>query len=429
MTPATLAVDFGTSNTAAAILDRGRVLRLPIDAGADTLPTAIFFPVRGEAARIGQAAGEALIAGMEGRYMRALKSVLGTPLLHEQRLIGGRRQSLSDVIAAFLAELRLRAEAFTGLRLTRALSGRPVHFHSADNGVVTGPDSPRDRQAEDDLRGCYLAAGFDDVAFRLEPEAAALACHGLGASGAAGLIVDIGGGTSDFSVFRADGDKVRILASHGIRLGGTNFDHVISMQHVMPLLGHGGDLRREMGPGRLPMPNALFVDLATWEKIPFLYTPEARREALRLKRLAFEPGKLGRLVTVIEEEHGHELAFAVERGKIAANGPEGDARIAMGGIEPGLAARLTAGSLDRAMADFGLRLRGAAEDTIRLAGLTPESIGTVILVGGSSLMRFVRDGMAALCPAARIEQSEAFTAVVDGLALATAGPDGVQAAR
>ena len=49
-----------------------------------------------------------------GRYMRALKSVLGGPLLRETRMIGGTRQTLADVIAAFLRALRERAEAVTG---------------------------------------------------------------------------------------------------------------------------------------------------------------------------------------------------------------------------------------------------------------------------------------------------------------------------
>ena len=49
----------------------------------------------------------------------------------------------------------------------------------------------------------------------------------------------------------------------------------------------------------------------------------------------------------------------------------------------------------------------------------PDDIGRVILVGGSSLMGFVTAEARALCPTAEILQSEAFTAVVDGLALAT----------
>ncbi|MCE8472559.1 Hsp70 family protein, partial [Rhodovulum sulfidophilum] len=51
---AMLAVDFGTSNSAAAVLDRGQVRRLAIEPGAQTLPTAVFFPdERGAPLRIG----------------------------------------------------------------------------------------------------------------------------------------------------------------------------------------------------------------------------------------------------------------------------------------------------------------------------------------------------------------------------------------
>lgn len=405
----TLAIDFGTSNTAVAILDGGAVRRIPIETGADTLPTAVFFPARGGAMRIGEAASRALIGAEEGRYMRALKSVLGTALLHESRLIGGRRRMLAGVIAAFLADLRSRAEVATGRRFTRAVSGRPVHFH---------PDPARDAQALSDLRACYHAAGFDQVAFVPEPEAAALACHGMGAANGTGLIVDIGGGTSDFSVYRTDGGRVRILASHGIRLGGTDFDASVSLSHAMPLLGHGSALRREMGPGLLPVPGAIHADLASWAHIPFVYTPDNRRLAAQMARLAVDPRLLDRLVTVLRDELGHDLAFAVERGKIAAN-QAGDAQIGMGFIEARLAAPITDASLTHALRSHGCALQGAVARTLEHAGVFAADIDDVVLVGGSSLMRLVTDLAARMMPAARLHRSEALTAVVDGLALAT----------
>lgn len=406
-----LAIDFGTSNSAAAVLGDGVARRIPIQAGSDTLPTAVFFAERGGAMRIGDAAAEALIAGTEGRYMRALKSALGTPLLHESRLIGGKRRTISDIITDFLVELRQRAEVASGMTFSRALSGRPVRFHSKS--------AEADAQAEADLRACYLAAGFSEVNFLPEPEAAALAAHGLGRAGDLGLIVDIGGGTSDFSVFRTEAGRVRILASHGIRLGGTDFDHGVSMAHVMPLLGHGSQLKREMGEGLLPVPNAVFSDLATWAKIPFLYTPAIRRECAQMAKFATEPQKLRRLVTVLEDELGHELAFAAEKGKIGANNGTEGTRINMGFIESRLSAPITAESLAATLVDWQQDLRDAAQETLNMAQVTPDQIGSVILVGGSSLMRMVSDMSSDLCPQAQLHRSEAFTAVVDGLALAT----------
>lgn len=407
----TLAVDFGTSNSAAAILLDDKVRRIPIEDGAETLPTAVFFPVDGGAMRIGLAATDALIGGEPGRYMRALKSVLGQPLLHEQRPIGGRRRTLAGVVAAFLGQVRERAERETGRRFRRALSGRPVHFHTRDPA--------KDATAEADLRGCYLAAGFEAVEFLAEPEAAAIACGGMGAADALGLIVDIGGGTSDISVFRTAGGRPEILASHGVRLGGTDFDHAVSMAAAMPALGLGGLLRREMGEGLLPAPRAPYVELSTWAKIPFLYSAETRRLAEKMVRLAVEPLPFTRFARAVELELGHELAFAVERGKIAANAGGNAAAIDMGFIERGLAEAIDPERLDAMLGESRASLAAAAVETLTAAGVAPERVGRVILVGGSSLMRFVTDEMRMLCPGAEILMSEAFTAVVDGLALAT----------
>lgn len=406
-----LAIDFGTSNSAAAVLEDGRVRRLAIETGSDTVPTAVFFATDKSPMRIGVEAAVALIGGEEGRYMRALKSVLGTSLFHEQRPIGGRRRTLADIVTAFLVEVKARAEVAAGRSFSRVLSGRPVHFHTSD--------LDRDAKAEADLRGCYRAAGFAEVSFLFEPEAAALATHGMGQPGDIGLIYDIGGGTSDFSVFRSDGGRVRILASHGIRLGGTDFDHAVSMAHAMPYLGAGSELRRQMGAGLLPVPNHIYVDLSTWAKIPFLYTPETKALVADMVKLAVKSRLMRRLATVLKEELGHELAFAVERGKINANAGREGARILMDKLESGLAAGITRASLNASLARYREGLRGAAAETCRMAGVPPDQIGTVILVGGSSLMGMVADEAQKLCPNARLQNSEPFTAVVDGLALAT----------
>jgi len=408
-----LAVDFGTSNTALAVLQGDDLLRIEVEGTHDTLPTAVFFPTEGGPMQIGRQASAALIDGEDGRYMRALKSILGDPLFHESRLLGGRRQTLADVVTAFLVEIRSRAENATGLRFTKVLSGRPVRFHSDD------PD--RDAQAEVDLSACYQAAGFEEVTFLCEPEAAAHACHQLGSDNHTGLIIDIGGGTSDFTVFRSHGGVVEILASHGIRLGGTDFDQKISMSHVMGLLGHGGQLRRTFGDGLLPMPKALFHDLSTWAKIPFLYTRETERKVADLLAHAVEPDKVARLQEVITERLGHEVAFAVEDGKIAANAATPRAEIELGFVERGLAAPITPGSMNAALAGFDTALTQAIYATLMLAQVAPQQIDTAILVGGSSLMRLVSDVVTATCPGARVERSEAFTAVVDGLAIASRG--------
>jgi len=412
MSAPVLAIDFGTSNSAAAVLDGGRLRRIAIEDASDTLPTAVFFPTDRGPMRVGLAAGEALISGEEGRYMRALKSVLGTGLFHEDRLIGGRRRTLADIVAAFLAHVKQRAEAKLGCSVTRVLSGRPVHFYTADPA--------RDARAEADLKGCYHAAGFDDVQFLYEPEAASHAQHARTKPGELGLVIDIGGGTSDFSVFRVTQGKTMVLASHGIRLGGTDFDHEVSMTHVMPLLGHGSKLTRVFGEGLLPVPNAIYRELATWAKIPFLYSRETERTVEDFLKHAVEPEKIALLGQVIKNHLGHELAFAVEKGKIAVNGQSPSAEIAMGLVKQGLSAPITTGSLNAALAGFGQKLQAAMYQTLIQAKVTPDQINAAVLVGGSSLMTLVRSEVQSVLPNTRLEQADAFTAVVDGLALATA---------
>ena len=411
MPPVTLGIDFGTSNSAAGLAVAGRPWLIELEPGETTLPTAVFYDEGSSNMRIGHSATRALISGDEGRFMRALKSLLGTPLLREERRIYKQKTDFIQIIAAFLRLIKARAEAATGQSFSHALSGRPVHFHSADPA--------RDAQAEIDLRECYLAAGFADVAFLYEPEAAVRSARpkpGLG------LIVDIGGGTSDFTLFeQAQNGATHILCSHGLRLGGTDFDRQLSIDHVMPLLGRGSAIRHTFGGGTLPAPSKIFNDLATWQMIPFLYTAETRRSVQELARQAAEPSKLGRLVTVLEEELGHDLAFAVERGKINANDPQHrnpviDLRL----LERGLAAPLGAGEMAQSLAEMSAQITESAAETLRRAEVSPSALDRIILVGGSSLLGAIQQRLRALCPNAELETGNAMTAVADGLALSAA---------
>lgn len=406
----TLGIDFGTSNTAAAVLVGGRAHLIEVEPGRTSLPTSVFFDYERKVTTYGSVANAALIDGREGRFMRALKSVLGTPLMREKRQIAYEQMTLIEVVARFLRTVRERAEASTGAKFDYALSGRPVRFHSSDDA--------RNAQAEIDLRQAYMVAGFSDVSFMYEPEAAALAAGPL-EKGKLGFIIDIGGGTSDFSIFERDGDDTRIIASHGVRVGGTDFDKAISVAQVMPLLGHGAEIKNEMGPGTHTAPNGIFNDLASWEKIPFLYTAEMRRTATLFHKLGVQPELFKRLSDVLELELGHDIAFAVEAGKIRVNAPEAvDAAIDLRVIEKQLWAKMNTADLARILGDHAGTVKAAALDTLEMAGITQDQIGQIVFVGGSSLMQVIETAMVDLFPHAILERTEAFTAVADGLAIA-----------
>ncbi len=412
----TLGIDFGTSNSATGIMVNGKPYLIPVEPGKTTMPTSLFFDFELRRILFGTPANNALIEGREGRFMRSLKSVLGTSLMQEKHRMMGETLSFVDIISRFLKEIKTRAEAACFQEFDTALAGRPIHFHS-HNAV-------KDAQALADLEECYLKAGFKNVQFMYEPEAAAISNHALNGAGDIGLIVDIGGGTSDFCLFKSNDNGIDILASHGVRVGGTNFDKAISVDHVMQLLGKGADIRNEMGAGTLTSPNALFQDLATWEKIAFLYTGETRRLVADLHRQAVNKPLFARLQGVLEHELGHEIAFAVERGKIHANKELCEVtNINLDFIEPGLDVHVTAGDLMLSLPNHAKKIQDCAKETLAMAGVTATSVDTVIFVGGSSLMSVVEEAMIDIFPSASLKYADAFTAIVDGLAIGSERAD------
>ncbi|MCR8828156.1 Hsp70 family protein [Pseudosulfitobacter koreensis] len=411
---ATLGIDFGTSNSAAGYAVNGQPRLVALERDEQTLPTAVFFDFESRNTLYGRPANAALIAGEEGRYMRALKSLLGTSLMRESRMLLNERQDFITIVARFLATMKARAEAESGLTFDTALSGRPVLFHSAN--------ATRNAQALTDLTECYRVAGFDAVKFMPEPEAAALASRAALQPGDLGLVVDIGGGTSDFTVFRHGADAgIDILASHGVRLGGTDFDRRLSLDHVMPLLGLGSDIRHAFGDQVHAAPRALFADLATWQKIPFLYAPDSRRAAQDLAKHAVQPELLNRLVRVLDEELGHDLAFAVEAGKIAANDPGGTAlpEIKLTLLEKGLTVPLPAALMWSGLGEMADQVGDAALQAVEQAQIGPEEIDRLIFVGGSSLMVVIQGALTHRFPTADVHRGAALTGIVEGLALAS----------
>ena len=204
------------------------------------------------------------------------------------------------------------------------MHGRPVRFVDDDDAA--------DTRAQSVLETIARRVGFREVAFVYEPIAAAHHYEQTIEREELVLVADIGGGTSDFSVIRLGpqhrgrADRSQdVLATAGVRIGGTDFDSALNLAAVMPLLGLGTQLVEK----NLPMPNALYHELATWATINFAYTYKNEREIADLVALAGEPEKVERLLTVVQQRLGHRLAFAVEDAKIALSADETRGRAAV----------------------------------------------------------------------------------------------------
>lgn len=408
-----LGIDFGTSNSAIAAVGADGVARLlQVEGAATTLPTAVFFNAEDRSIHFGREAIALYLGGVDGRLMRSLKSLLGSSLLQEKTAVPEGMVSYQDVIARFLTELRLRAERQLGQLPGRVVIGRPVHFVDAD--------ARRDRQAQDALEQAAHAAGFSQVAFELEPIAAAFDFERRIRRDMLTLIVDIGGGTSDFSVVRlgparhGNADRrADILASTGVHIGGTDYDRKLNLEQVMPLLGF-----RHIGPLGREVPNPVFFDLATWHLINWMYTPKMRRHAAQLDTSYSDPHLHARLMAVLEQRLGHRLASAVEQAKIAASQGLAHAFIDLSPLEPGLCAEVTTGAMARHLASLLQQVVQCAYDCVARAGISPGDLGAIYLTGGSSALRPFHDSLAASFPDTELVEGDLFGGVACGLAYA-----------
>jgi hypothetical chaperone protein len=403
-------LDFGTSNSAIGVMRDGTAALAPIEAGNTLMPSAVFFDyeTKGRVA-FGDEAIAAYVGQTEGRLMRALKSILGSPLIDEETSLGGRKVPLTKVVEIFVRHLKDRAEAFAGEEITSVVHGRPVRFVDDDDRA--------DARAQEVLEAIARRAGFRDVTFVYEPIAAAHHYEQTVQSEELVLIADIGGGTSDFSIIRV-GPRLRgradrgrdVLANAGVRVGGTDFDTALSLAAAMPLLGLGTQLVEK----NLPMPNALYHELAAWPTINFAYTYKNERALAELVALACEPDKVKRLLSVVRQRLGHRLAFAMEDAKIALSAQESVA-VPLAFLEPGLAVAATRVEFDGAISARMDRLHKAASDCIAAAGVGPAAIETIFLTGGSSRVPAVRAAIERAAPSARLASGSDLLSVALGL--------------
>ena len=403
-------LDFGTSNSAIGVVRDKTAALAPIEGDSSLVPSAVFFDYE-EKGRVlfGNEAVAAYVGQTEGRLMRALKSILGSPLIDVETILGGRKVPLREVVEIFVRHLKRKAEAFAGHEITAVVHGRPVRF--------VDDDDEADARAQSVLEAIARRAGFQDITFVYEPIAAAHHYEQTVRSEELALIADIGGGTSDFSVIRVGPqhrertDRSRdVLATAGVRVGGTDFDTALNLAAVMPVLGLGTQLVEK----NLLMPNALYHELAAWPTINFAYTYQNERELAELVSLACEPEKVGRLLSVVRHRLGHRLAFAVEDAKIALSAQE-RATLSLSFLEPDLAVTTTRADFDRAIDARVDRLYRAATDCITLAGLGPAAIDTIFLTGGSSRVPTVRAAIARAAPSARLAGGSDLLSVALGL--------------
>ena len=414
-TTGTLGIDFGTSNSAMAWLGpQGSARLIALEGEALAMPTAVFYNTEDSSTHFGRDALRHYLEGTEGRLMRSLKSLLGSPLLLETTQIGHQQISFQDIISTFLATLRERATQSLGVAPQRVVMGRPVHF--------VDDDPERDAQAEASLRQAVQAVGFDEVSFQLEPIAAALDYEQRLSQESTVLVVDLGGGTSDFTVVRLGPERLQragqgadrsadILATTGVHIGGTDYDRQLNLAQVMPLLGY-----KHLGPEQREVPSRVFFDLATWHLIHWQYQPKAIAHAKTLRSNYADPRMHDRLMQVLTERHGHLMAHEVEQAKIRCSVSRADTDIALTVIERDLQAHLCVTDMQAHLHDLLARTVACASECVHRAGLTKASLDAIYLTGGSSALSTFQAALQAEFAGVPMVEGDLFGGVALGLA-------------
>ena len=452
-----IGIDFGTSNTAAAIFD-GRVLTLvPLEADSPLMPSALyidrdFLLTTGKDAihryvasnqrrkvelssellgeqRLGTGEvdgetrlptespthalyGKPLIdASMPGRLFRGIKRLLGNATL-ERLSVFERSFRIVALVTPLLLRVRLEIERTIGAAISHASIGHPVNFE--------GVAQDHNEIALERLQEAYGHAGIQKQRPFPEPNAAVLSfLHAHpDARPERILSVDFGGGTLDFCLMQRDGSDYVVRGVHGVALGGDHIDQQLFQRLLFPLLGKGERWIREVEGRTLDtlFPFDVYEDyLLNWTISYMLNQNEFLTPVIDMKRKGglFAP-KFERLYELITQNYSYRVFQSLRECKEQLTA---DVRATLDIPELDVLMELTRPDFNEMISPLLLKFQAAVESALAQADVKACDIDIVLRTGGSCLIPSVGTILENLFPG-RVVQHDAFTSVAAGLAIA-----------
>src|SRR6202789_1511197 len=333
-----IGIDLGTTNSVVAVMEAGQPTVIANQEGQRTTPSVVAFTKSGERL-VGQVAKRQAITNPENTIF-SIKRFMGRRMdevSEEQKMvpykvvrgdngdarveIQGKKNSPPEISAMILTKLKEAAEAYLGQKVTEAVITVPAYFNDSQ------------RQATKDAG---KIAGMDVKPIDNEPPAAALA-YGLDKKkNETNAGYDFGGGPFDVSILEVGDGVVEVKSTNGdTHLGGDNIDHRV-MDWII------SEFRKEQG-----------IDLS--------------KDQMALQRLkeAAEKAKMD-LSTLLETDVNLPFITA------DATGPKH------------LAMKLTRSRFEQMCEDIFQRSVGPCKQALTDAGVTPDKIDEVVLVGGST---------------------------------------------
>ncbi|MGB6483500.1 MAG: molecular chaperone DnaK [Candidatus Acidiferrales bacterium] len=340
-----IGIDLGTTNSVVAVMQGGEPAVIPNQEGARTTPSIVGITKSGERL-VGQVAKRQAVTNPENtvysikRFMgrrydeigdeakRLPYKVVRGPHDDARVEIAGKSYSPPEISAMILQKLKSAAEDFLGEKVSKAVITVPAYFNDAQRQAT--------KQAGE-------IAGLEVLRIINEPTAAALA-YGLDKKKDETIAVyDLGGGTFDISILEVGEGVVEVKSTNGdTHLGGDDID-----QRIVDYLIT--EFKKEQG-----------IDLS-----------KDRMAIQRLKEAA-EKAKI-ELSQLMETEINLPFITANE------SGPKH------------MQQKLTRSKLEQLMEDLLQRTVGPVKQALSDAGITPDKIDEVVLVGGSTRIPRVVD--------------------------------------
>ena len=342
-----IGIDLGTTNSCVAIMEGGEPKVLVNSEGSRTTPSVVAFTDTGERL-VGQVAKRQAITNYQNTIF-AVKRLIGRkyndPEVQKDIKIlpykiveaengdawvevRGKRYSPAEISAMVLQKMKQTAEDYLGEKVTEAVITVPAYFNDSQ------------RQATKDAG---RIAGLNVLRIINEPTAASLA-YGLDKKKDEKIAVfDLGGGTFDISILEIGEGVFEVKSTNGdTHLGGEDFD-----LRIMEYLAD--EFKKDQG-----------IDL--------------RNDRMALQRLkeAAEKAKI-ELSTSLETDINLPFITA------DASGPKH------------LNVKLTRAKLEQLVEDLVEKVVKPCETALKDAGLTPNDINEVILVGGMTRMPMVQE--------------------------------------
>jgi molecular chaperone DnaK len=333
-----IGIDLGTTNSVVAVMEGGDPVVIPNPEGSRTTPSVVAFTKTGERL-VGQVAKRQAITNPEntvysikrfmGRRFNEVQTEIKTvpykvvagPNGDVRVVAQGKEYTPQEISAMILQKMKDSAEQYLGEKVTQVVITVPAYFNDSQ------------RQATKDAG---KIAGLEVLRIVNEPTAAALA-YGLDKKKDETIAVyDFGGGTFDISILEVGGGVVEVKSTNGdTHLGGDDID-----KRVMDWIVD--EFRKDQG-----------IDLSK------------DRMALQRLKEAAEKAKM-ELSSVLETDINLPFITA------DASGPKH------------LNMKLTRARFEQMCEDIFQRSVTPVKKALEDAGLGPEKINEVVLVGGST---------------------------------------------